>query len=169
MKLILFLYSILAASVDLQNQENVKNSLSSMVKVLMDYYQSNNYGGSVTENDSKVLKTSNPKGVDGFQWFEGGIFWGIMMEYVRATGDTQYDTIIGEALATASNGPTGSFLGPVPKLAGVAGKWNDGKSLKYLYRYFMVGDGSIYRSPDLWARCESSWWSKIFLYRSGGL
>ena len=47
------------------------------------------------------------------------------MEYVRVTGDSQYDSTMFTALATASNGPVGSFLGPVPILSELAGKWND--------------------------------------------
>ena len=44
------------------------------------------------------------------------------MEYVRVTGDTQYDSPMFTALATASNGQAGSFLGAVPSIAALAGK-----------------------------------------------
>jgi mannan endo-1,6-alpha-mannosidase len=62
----------------------------------------------------------------GFQWFEGGIMWGAMFEYMKTLGDQQYVETISQALVLASFGEIASFLGAIPTLAEtLQGKWND--------------------------------------------
>lgn len=60
----IFIYSRVSAAptgFDPASEASVKQALQSMAGVLMPYYTSNNYEGSVTEN-------SVSRGVDGFQW-----------------------------------------------------------------------------------------------------
>ena len=91
-----------------------------MVGNLMNYYKP----GQTAEKG--VIRPNTSPGPDGFQWYEGGIMWGAVMEYIRLTGDTTYTETISQALVLASEGQTASFLGRIPTLAEtLEGKWND--------------------------------------------
>ena len=61
----IFIYSRVSVAAptgfDPSSEASVKQALQSMAGDLMQYYTSNNYEGSVTEN-------SVSRGVDGFQW-----------------------------------------------------------------------------------------------------
>jgi Glycosyl hydrolase family 76 len=87
-----------------------------MSKNLVEFYDFENRNG-VLENDSKSQ--------NGFQWYEGGIFWFILVEYIRLTGDSKYANLVTTNLAKSSYGSKGSFLGNVPSIAALSGKWND--------------------------------------------
>jgi mannan endo-1,6-alpha-mannosidase len=109
-----------AATVDITSEKAVTDALQKMVTNLIKYYVPGKTAstGTILQNPSK--------GPEGFQWYEGGIMWGAMMEYIKTTGDATYSTTIVNALTEASYGKVSNFLGNSPKFAEtVDGKWND--------------------------------------------
>jgi mannan endo-1,6-alpha-mannosidase len=111
-----------AVNIDLQQESQVKDAIVEMAKNLLSYYDPPNTAanGSIYPNRSS--------GPDGFQWYESGIMWGILMQAIRVTGDvSEIDVnIIVNALTEASYFKTGSFLGELASFDQVIlGKWND--------------------------------------------
>ena len=102
------------------DEASTNAALKKMVTNLMNYY----VPGQTAEKG--VIRPNTSPGPDGFQWYEGGIMWGAIMEYIRLTGDTTYSETVSQALVLASEGQTASFLGKIPTLAEtLEGKWND--------------------------------------------
>lgn len=109
-----------APSVDTNSQQAVQQALTKMVDNLMGYYLKPGASSQGTINPNTSPTAS------GFQWYEGGIMWGAISEYMRTTGDVKYATEMVNALTLGSYGTTGSFLGTNEVLATtIEGKWND--------------------------------------------
>lgn len=68
-----------------------------------------------------------------FSRYEGGLFHSCMMEYIKASGDTTHANTIVNALTKESSGSVGNFLGTNRAISALAGKWNDGMYLFFLY------------------------------------
>jgi mannan endo-1,6-alpha-mannosidase len=70
---------------------------------------------------------------NGFQWYEVGIFHGLMMEYIKTSGDNTYATETVNAITAGSYGTVGNFLGSDRSMGArgethrlmLGGKWND--------------------------------------------
>ena len=135
------LFSILALSlaaptINLDSQQAVQAALKQMVDNLMAYYNKPGASSQGTINES-----DNPD-ASGFQWYEGGIMWGAVMEYIKVTGDATHANTVVNALTEASYRKVGSFLGTSEALAvTVEGKWNDdSKSFSiYLVLWWSLG------------------------------
>lgn len=112
----IFLFIAICIAINIQSPKEVQQVLLKMAQNLLNFYDRNNIDGHL-ENGSKTQ--------DGFQWYEGGIFWLILMEYTRLTGDDQFAKVITTVLAKSSYGTKGSFLGNIPTIAALSGKWND--------------------------------------------
>jgi hypothetical protein len=121
MKLLTLLtLSLAAPTINLDNQQQVTQALKKMVDNLMSYYTKPGaaYGG--------TIKQSTAPDASGFQWYEGGIMWGAVMEYIKVTGDATYANTVVNGLTEGSFRKVGSFLGTNEALAvTVEGKWND--------------------------------------------
>lgn len=117
MKLLTLASLIYGLTLDVNNLQAVTQATKRMKDVMMGYYYKDNTGGHIT--------TSEVKDETGFQWFEGGIFWQIAVEYMRVTGDLNHANATFTGLALGSNLAVGSFLGRNPALASLSGKWND--------------------------------------------
>ncbi|KAI8893312.1 glycoside hydrolase [Globomyces pollinis-pini] len=109
----------LAATVDINKPEQLMSATKKVAAQLMSYYTPKTSGG------GSILPSAK-NGPEGFQWFEGGIMWGAVMEYQKLTGDDQYKTTVTNGLTLASYGPVGSFLGKNrASQISIQGKWND--------------------------------------------
>ncbi|KAJ3310962.1 hydrolase 76 protein [Boothiomyces sp. JEL0838] len=106
-----FLFS-LANALDLNNEQAVRQANEQIAANLMTYY------------------TPNPNGVipdlGDFPWYEGGVMWGAMMEYIKTSGNATFSTTVVNALTLASEGAVGSFLTADENEGSVwLGRWND--------------------------------------------
>lgn len=99
-----------AQSADTNQLSSVQGALSQMAGNLINYAKQ----GKITP--------VNGDGPEAFQWFEGGLYYGIMMDYTKITQDNQYSTILVNSLTQESFGKTGSFLGTDPSTAELGGK-----------------------------------------------
>jgi mannan endo-1,6-alpha-mannosidase len=119
-KILLTCYVVTAASLDVTSEAAVTDALKQMAKNLMGYY-------SCTGCAANGLPLANgASGPEGFQWYEGGVMWGVVMEYIKITGDETYASTVVNALTEASSFKTSNFLGNNPAFEEtVAGKWND--------------------------------------------
>lgn len=102
-----------AQQVDLNNQNAVKNALQQMA------------GNMVGWLDKGLLREKDGNGPDAFQWYEIGLYTGIMMDYAQVSQDNQFSTKIINLVTAQSYGKIGSFLGSNPSIAEFGGKWND--------------------------------------------
>ena len=115
----------IAATVDLSNYEQVKQVNKRLVEILVNQYKNN-------PSNQGAIPESRSGGVDGFQWYESGIMWGAVLDYIQASGDQDYLTIATQAVTLAAHNGVGSFVGN-PGLFGLDqtrtqvwdGKWND--------------------------------------------
>merc|ERR1719215_791118 len=94
-----------APNIDTTNQQAVTSALRTMVDNLMAYYNAPGASSQGTINPNTNSDAS------GFQWYEGGIMWGVLSEYMKTTGDLTHATTVVNALTLASYGEVGSFLG----------------------------------------------------------
>lgn len=109
-----------APNIDTTNQQAVTSALRTMVDNLMAYYNAPGASSQGTINPNTNSDAS------GFQWYEGGIMWGVLSEYMKTTGDLTHATTVVNALTLASYGEVGSFLGTNEVIAiTLEGKWND--------------------------------------------
>ncbi|KAJ3274068.1 hydrolase 76 protein [Terramyces sp. JEL0728] len=122
-KLILISIVYSAVSVDFSSPDSVKSATTNIAKQLMSYYRP--YPASPPNAREGHIVESTNQDQTGFQWYEGGIMWGTMMEYMRVTGDNQYSTTVVNGLTLGSSGTIGSFLGANKVINGLAGRWND--------------------------------------------
>ncbi|KAJ3257126.1 hydrolase 76 protein [Boothiomyces macroporosus] len=112
-----------AVSVDFSSADSIKAATSKIAQQLMSYYRP--YPANPPNaREGHIIESTNHDET-GFQWYEGGIMWGAMMEYMRATGDNQYTTTVVNGLTLGSSGKIGSFLGANKVINGLAGRWND--------------------------------------------
>ncbi|KAI8893311.1 glycoside hydrolase, partial [Globomyces pollinis-pini] len=110
---------VLAATVDINKPEQLLVATKKIAAQLMSYYTPK------TSTEGSIHPNSKD-GPDGFQWYEGGVMWGMMMEYQKLTGDDQYKTTVTNGLTLASSGTIGSFLGKNRATSiSIKGKWND--------------------------------------------
>jgi mannan endo-1,6-alpha-mannosidase len=115
--ILLFIGSVLGATVDVNDPQAIAKAHQSAAANLMSYYK---------PNDKGTIPPKESEGRDGFQWFEMGMLWGAMNEFTNLTKDDRYFQTIGKALENAGNGNHHSFIGP--KVNGkwkTAGFWND--------------------------------------------
>ncbi|KAJ3302832.1 hydrolase 76 protein [Kappamyces sp. JEL0829] len=88
----------------------------------MSYYKPNSQG---------CVLPNTAKDASGFQYYEGGIMWGAMLEYMKTTQgsdspDLSFATTVVNGLTLSSFGTVGSFLGKNQITAEtLEGKWND--------------------------------------------
>lgn len=61
------------------------------------------------------------------EWFESGMCWWSLGQYVKETAKTAISPLIFNAISNASYGPSADFLGSpaIKVLSGQLGKWND--------------------------------------------
>ena len=125
MRLHLLLNLCLGITINVGDVEAVKQANRKIVQNLVQYYLDNpKTAGSIPESSSP--------GIDGFQWYESGIMWGAVLDYIQVSGDQQYLTVATQAVTLASHNGVGSFVGD-PGLFGLDqtrtqiwdGKWND--------------------------------------------
>ncbi|KAJ3320193.1 hydrolase 76 protein [Boothiomyces sp. JEL0866] len=101
-----------ARALDLNNEQAVRQANAQIASNLMSYY------------------TPNSKGVipdfGDFPWYEGGVMWGAMMEYIKTSGNDTFSRTVVNALTLASEGTVGSFLTSDENEGSVwLGRWND--------------------------------------------
>lgn len=101
----LLLLQINAQQLDVSNQQSVRAATQQMANNLMAYYVP---GKTASQG---AINQNGASDATGFQWYEGGIMWGALMEYIKTTGDATHATTISQALTLASFGKTASFLG----------------------------------------------------------
>jgi len=112
--------ALCAPTLDLTNQAAVQEAAKRIANNLIGYYLKPGASSQGTINPSTAQDAS------GFQWYEGGIMWGVMMEYMKTTGDLTHITSSVNAMTLGSFGTVGSFLGTDEVLAiTLEGKWND--------------------------------------------
>ncbi|KAI8893358.1 glycoside hydrolase [Globomyces pollinis-pini] len=112
------IWSVIGVSLNADDSKEVLAATKQVAARLMSYYTPQTSTlGSIHPKDDPSAK--------GYQWFEGGIMWGAMMEYQRYTGDDQYKTTVTNALTLASYGKIASFLGSDRNLPIILGRWND--------------------------------------------
>jgi hypothetical protein len=75
---ILLFSSIFA--IDITQKNEVTAALDKMTANLIGYYTKPG------ASQDGVIKPSTASDGTGFQWYEGGIYWGIIAEYTRTTG-----------------------------------------------------------------------------------
>ncbi|KAI8897453.1 glycosyl hydrolase family 76-domain-containing protein [Globomyces pollinis-pini] len=116
---LLILSPVLSLTINLDDRDQVLLTARRIADNLMNYY----------DESASQQGTIPPKVGDsekGWQWYEGGIMWGLMLDYIRLSGNHTYGNTIVNGLTKASFGPIGSFLGSIPKLSEtLEGKWND--------------------------------------------
>ncbi|KAJ2994805.1 hydrolase 76 protein [Globomyces sp. JEL0801] len=106
--------TVMAIKLDVNDQQAMLKAAQGIAKNLMNYYVPGKTAsqGTILPNTAKTA--------------QGGIMWGVMMDYMKATGDQQYSTAVVNGLTLASYGPTASFLGKTASIAEtLEGKWND--------------------------------------------
>lgn len=110
------------SSVDTAKLSNVQAIAKSMVEQLMSYYTCEN-----CQNGVGGIVSGSGNNAKSFQWYEGGLFWGIMGEYMKTAQDFTHKTAFGQALTLASYRNVGNFLGNTGGRGGsvLAGKYND--------------------------------------------
>ncbi|KAJ2993756.1 hydrolase 76 protein [Globomyces sp. JEL0801] len=102
--------SLAAISIDVNSRADVLKSTQALAKNLMGYYPKPAFDGAI----------------QNITFYESGIFWGVMMDYVQATGDQTYSTLIVNAITLASDRKSSNFLGSSPAFAETwLGVWND--------------------------------------------
>ena len=106
--------SVFAAhNIDLNNLKAVQEAAKGIANQLIAHH-------------NKGLDNPNREnGPTGFQWYEGGLMWGAVMEYVKTVQDTTYANIAVNALTKESWGTLGDFLGNNKEASSAGGKWND--------------------------------------------
>jgi hypothetical protein len=110
-----------AATLNVDDVAAVKLANKMVADKLMSYY----INGQTARNGAFNEDPNNPT-IDGMQWYESGIAWGAMMDYVQNTGDQTHATTVVNAITMASYNGVGSFLGRIKAISeGVEGKWND--------------------------------------------
>ncbi|KAJ3270127.1 hydrolase 76 protein [Terramyces sp. JEL0728] len=89
------------------NIDSVQQYTQNVAKQLMSYY----IGGQTAKN---------------LMWYEGGIMWGAMLEYIKVSGDNSFIGKISNAIQLSGSGTTGSFLGISSTVSEtIGGRWND--------------------------------------------
>jgi Glycosyl hydrolase family 76 len=144
--------SLAAPAINLDNQQQVQQALKKMVDNLMDYYLKPGaaYQGTLKQNTSPDAS--------GFQWYEGGIMWGAVMEYIKVTGDATHANTVVNGLTEASFRKVGSFLGTSEALAiTVEGKWNDDSKFCRLIYSFVVVFGYFDWNGNVWKGYNDAW------------
>jgi hypothetical protein len=99
----------------------VRQASAQVATVLM-----RNYQPGKTAAQGALFDRSNDPTINGFQWWEMGVWWAGIMDYTALSGDGQFLNTAVPALTLASFREVGSFLGPDRTVAAIAkGKWND--------------------------------------------
>ena len=115
------LLSTLLSQVTAVKIDELKPNAAKIVQNTMYYYQK-----SPGSDQKGAVRPINRETSDGIQWYESGIMWGAVLEYSRVFQDPQFASIASPALALASSGKVGSFLGSNKMFANtLQGKWND--------------------------------------------
>jgi hypothetical protein len=107
------------AKVNLQSKSEVQSALKSIAKITTSYYK-NERDGAIAQNGRRDAT--------GVQWYESGILWMSVAEYLRVTSDNELGPLVSEALSRASFGSSANFLGSgalVLISETLYGKWND--------------------------------------------
>jgi mannan endo-1,6-alpha-mannosidase len=107
-----------AVTVDPSSASDVAQAVKKAAETVMKYY---------TPNSQGAIPENTASDASGMQWYESGILWGVMMDYVQITNDQTYVNTVSAALSNASFGDAASFLGGSSSsiLAKLTGKWND--------------------------------------------
>ncbi|KAJ3268158.1 hydrolase 76 protein [Terramyces sp. JEL0728] len=113
-----------AVTIDVNNKAQVKQITSVAAAKVASYYVAT--GPNKTSDGQGCFPqhsvTNDPT---SFTWYEGGLYWGTLMDYTKITADPQYATTVVNAITLASYGKTASFLGVNKDAAAMGGKWND--------------------------------------------
>jgi hypothetical protein len=104
MKLALIGIATAAPVASIQNLEQIKQAASQVVKVLMSYYEPGK-----TASQGALFDRSNDPTINGFQWWEMGVWWSGIMEYSGLSGDSSHLNTAVPALTLASYRTVGSF------------------------------------------------------------
>ncbi|KAJ3270152.1 hydrolase 76 protein [Terramyces sp. JEL0728] len=101
-----------ATALDLNSQQSVRQANVQIANNLMSYYTPNTQGVIPDFGD--------------YPWYEGGVMWGAMMEFIKTSGNSTFSTTVVNALTLASEGSVGSFLTSNENKGSVwLGRWND--------------------------------------------
>jgi mannan endo-1,6-alpha-mannosidase len=107
--------------VNLRDLNSVRNAAAQTARVLMANYQPGR-----TASQGAMFDRTNDPSINGFQWWEMGVWWAAIMDYSALSGDSTHLNNAVPALTLASYRNVGSFLGPDRSIAAIAkGKWND--------------------------------------------
>ncbi|KAJ3321147.1 hydrolase 76 protein [Boothiomyces sp. JEL0866] len=116
--------AVYAITVDVNNKAAVKQITSVAAAKVASYYIPT---GPNKTSDGKGCFPQHSIANDptSFTWYEGGLYWGTLMDYTKITADPQYSTTVVNAITLASYGRVASFLGIDKNAAAMGGKWND--------------------------------------------
>ncbi|KAM0304918.1 hypothetical protein ACHAO8_011363 [Botrytis cinerea] len=93
--------SVSGITLDTSNPTSIKNAAGTVAHGLMKYYT-----GNVTNTPDTIAVLPAP-----YYWWEAGAMWGTMLDYYHYTGDSTYNDITTEALASQA-GPLFDYMMP---------------------------------------------------------
>ncbi|TEY47389.1 hypothetical protein BOTCAL_0306g00090 [Botryotinia calthae] len=93
--------SVSGITLDTSNPNSIKNAAGTVAYGLMKYYT-----GNVTNTPDTIAVLPAP-----YYWWEAGAMWGTMLDYYHYTGDSTYNDITTEALASQA-GPLFDYMIP---------------------------------------------------------